>query len=871
MSSGGRLMYAVSRAIVALASLLVPRWRRSCWRETWDGELWHGSRRSASQAVRRSTGALSHAAWLRWSECSRDGLLLDVRYGLRSLRQQPGFTVVALLVLTLGIGANTTIFSLVNGLLMRPIDGVAAPDRLVGVWRDRPGQRPDNWSYPNYLDIRHGSDAFSGAVAFSRATLTLHVDGALEPFAVQLVSRDYFEVLDVSMARGSGLAPAPGTRDVVLSYGVWQRLFGGTPVIGETLELNGVALRVAGVAAPDFRGLARVERPEAWVAVDQEVTLGLRQASSLDARGNSWLRIVAVLAPGVGLQQARAAAALTTTALREYEVNRDATVLLAPANGLAPDDAGEAGLVLGMLMTVVGLLLLIACANVANLMLARAQGRTQEYGVRLALGASRARLIRQLLVEGLLLSLGAALAGMAVAQWSAGLLMGLFDRIYEANFSVALAPDVRIVVFSFVIAVASVLAFGLAPALRAARRDAALAVATGGKPVGPRRHWAADLSVVGQIALSVVLLVVALLFARSTQAIRAIDTGMATESVLVVTPQSLDPAPEAASPPSTGWRRQLTERIGARAQVTSLAWVESVPLAGLPGRRSLWPPGTEDPVQVPYNTVGPGFFRTAGIPLLLGRDFAAGDDLDAPPVAIINEALAERFWPGEDAVGKALSPGAARLEVVGVVATTKYASLTERPTPFLYLPLEQTPQRLPSLLIRSRGAPLAIAGDVRTALAELPGHVAARTFTTMDQIVASSFGEQALFARVVGLFGLLGLVLAVAGAYGVTSFLVSRRTAEIGVRMALGARAGEIRRSIVRRAVGVALVGVLLGTALAALLTPLLAGLAPAVAPTDLTTFVVAGLSLLVAVALAGWLPARRASRVDPVTALRHE
>jgi len=409
------LLYFISKAIVAVASPLVPRWRRREWRETWHGELWHGGAERNAAVVRRSTGAVSHAAWLRISDWSGDGLLQDVRYGVRSLRNQPGFTAVALLVLTLGIGANTTIFSVVNGLLVRPIGGVEDPAQLVGVWRAREGQPPDNWSYPNYLDIRTATEAFSGAAVFARATLTLRQGDSLERLPVQVVSRDYFEVLKVTMLRGSGLDSGAATPDIVLSYGAWQRRFGGRALVGDTIEMNGVPLRVAGIAAPEFLGLARAERPEAWVGADLEVVLGLRPQATLDARGNSWLRMVARLEPGVSMQQARASAVLTTELLGEHGVNRGASLLLAPANGFAPDDADEAGLVLGMLMAVTGLVLLIACANVANLLLARGRTRSHEYGIRIAVGASRGRLVRQHLVESLILSLGAAATGALIA------------------------------------------------------------------------------------------------------------------------------------------------------------------------------------------------------------------------------------------------------------------------------------------------------------------------------------------------------------------------------------------------------------------------------------------------------------------------
>jgi predicted permease len=868
-----RVRRFVSRSIIAAASILVPRWRRRVWRETWEGEVCHSSLDHSRELVRRSTGAVSHAAWLRLTELSSDGLLQDVRYGLRSLRNQPGFTAIALLVLTLGIGANTTIFSLVNGLLVRPLGGIESPEQLVGVWRERPGQRPDNWSYPNYLDIKTGTGAFEGSVAYADVTLTLRAGEEFDTVPAQMVSRDYFEVLGVNMVRGVGLAAPAGTPDVVISHGAWQRRFGGDDVVGRTIELNGVPLRVAGVSAASFLGLSRTERPEAWVAVDLEVPLGVRARTTLGTRGNSWLRVVARRKPGASMEQARAAAALTTENLRQHAVNREVTVLLAPANGFAPDDAGEAGLVLGTLMSLVGLVLLLACANVANLLLARGRARAHEYGVRLALGASRGRLVRQMLVESLLLSIGAAIAGLIVARWSAGLMVQLFESVYDARFAVVIAPDARVILFSLVAATGCVLAFGLAPAIRASRQGTTRAIHAGATTRGRQGRFATNAILISQVALSLVVLVAAVLFARSLQATRSIDSGMTTENLLVITPQSFDPPSQPASLPGIGWRQELYDRIEAMPAVDSLAWTQAIPLTGEIGRTSVSKAseGTANNVQVARGSVSPGYFHTTGISLLAGRDFAPSDSAEAAPVTIVNDTLAGLLWPDENAVGRTLYVGGNPHRVVGVATTTKHVTLTEGPRPFFYLPLAQHPVQRPSLIVRSSTDPASMGDAMRATLAELSGSVAARRLTTMDTVVAESFGEQVLLARVIGLFGVLALTLALAGAYGVTSYLVNQRTGEIGIRMALGARSGEVMTTVVRGTVLRAAAGVVLGTGLAAAATPALASLVPGVAPTDPLTFALAAASLLAAVAVAGFLPARRASRVDPVTALRHE
>ena len=625
------LMNWLARRIIALASPIVPRWRRRAWRETWDAELYH--RKENTPVVRRSTGAISHAAWLRVRDWSQDGILQDVRYGIRSLAKQPGFTAVALLVLTLAIGANTTIFSLANGMLLRPLGGVESPQELVGVWRAREGQSPDVWSYPNYEDIRASTAAFSGAVTFATRSLTLRQDATLQTIPVQMVSRDFFEVLGVDMTRGHGLDADPQTANAVLSHSVWQRRFGGRPMIGETVELHGLPLQVVGIAAPGFLGLDRARLPEMWLPLDLEMMLGIREEPSLGERGWSWLRMVARLAPDTTLQQARAAAAITTDVLKEHAVNRDVSIML-------------------------------------------------------------------------------------VAHWS-----------------------------------------------------------------------------------------------------------------------------------------------------------EYVPLGGGMGRRTIWvAPGDVDSNMNLGNTaVSPGYFRTVGIPLLRGRDFADSDALDSGAVMIVNEALAEHVWPGEQAVGNHLYLGSTPTEVVGVAATSKYFALTESPQPYFYTPLTQANGTRRTLLIRTTGAPAELIPQVRSEIVELPGTIAARRLATLPDIIASTYGSQGVFAKVIGMFGFLALVLAVVGAYGVTSYLVTRRTVEIGIRVAPGAQAGSVMRTVMRQTATLGVLGVALGVVLARAATPALAGLIEGVDPTDAPTFLFVAATLLASVALAGLIPARRAARVDPLIALRRE
>lgn len=874
------MVYLFTRLVVALASPLVPHRRRDEWRETWNGELWHGGARKGGKAVRRSAGAVSHAWWLRRRDWSRDGLLQDARYGWRSLIKQPGFTVMALLALTLGIGANSAIFSVVNGLLLRPLDGVEQPDRLVGVWRARDRGGLDNWSYPNYQDIRAETAIFAGAVAWDATALTLREGAALERIPVQLVTRDFFELLGVPMAQGTGLDTGARSPIAVLGYRAWQRRFGGRAMVGETIELNGLSLRVAGIAGRDFLGLDRSATAEIFVPLDLEQALDLRGAPRLAERGTSWLLVVARLAPGVSLEQARAAAAITSERLRELPHNADMRLQLGPATGLNPEDAGEAGRVLAMLMAVVTLLLVIACANVANLLLARARTRTHEYGVRLALGASRARLVRQLLIESLLLSLVAAALGMVVAVWSAGLLMTLLESVYGTSFSVVLAPDWRVVGFSSAVAAASVAVFALVPAWHAAHGAASPLLATGRTTAGKRRRLLADGLVIGQVALSVVVLIIAGLFVRSLQIAGRIDAGLDVDRLVTLTPLALDETSSEASLAPGSWRARLAERVRGMAAVESVAWADSIPLGSIVTRRGILtaPNDLDTRREVRARPVSPDYFRTTGIPLRAGREFDAADTAGGPPVLIVNELLAEELWPGETALGRYLYFGDQAAEVVGVVAAARFASIAETPAPVFYLPLAQataaTTGTAPALLVRTAagsGDPATLVAPLRDLLAGVPGNVVARQLATMEQVVAANYGAQRAFARVVGLFGVIALALAIAGAYGVTSYLVSQRANEIGIRMALGARTGTVVGGVLRRCALLGAAGVAVGGALAWLATPSIGSLIVGVAPSDPITFLLVAAALLIAVTLAGVVPARRAARVDPLNALRQE
>ena len=815
-------------------------------------------------------------------------LLKDLRYGARALARRPGFALVAVLTLALGIGANTSIFSGVNAILLRPLPGVSDPEGLARVYpTDAGGRLSGTVSYADFREYAAAAKSFESLAAFGGAGLTLRGEGGGrgEHVAAQLVSGNYYTTLGVRAERGRLFdAPedeggAPGAV-VVLGHRFWVRRFGADPsVVGRQIVLNERAFTVVGVAPKEFQGTSLPKSPALWVPVRAAAAAGIRAAELSNEKSN-WLQLFGRVRAGAGHEQARAELeAMLARRAESYpeEFRAGLRMELAPARGfnIAPRKRGTVSALAGVALGVVGLVLLIACANIANLMLARGVERRKEIAVRLALGASRWRVVRQLLAESLLLSLAGGAAASLLTLWTSDLLAQLVRMLPEDTSGLDFTPDARVFGFAFGLSLLTGVAFGLAPALQSSRPDLLPALKDERAPGGRRRRLSLrGAFVVAQVAGSLVLLVGAGLFLRSLREAATVETGFETKAVLL-SHLYLDPS-RYGEARGREFYRQAVERAAALPGVRSAALASSVPLGGGGMRATLLIEGAEPQpyagVEVDRAYVGARYFETMGVTLLRGRGFVEADAQGAPPVAVINETVARRAFGERDPVGLHVRADSAGppVEIVGVVADSKYRSLGEERVPFLYLPLAQGYSPAATLLVRTEGDPAAVAGAVRGAVESLDAEALAGQATMGEHLAAALVPSQAA-AGLFGVFGLLALALAACGVYGVTAYAVSRRTHEIGVRMALGARAPDVLRLVLLEGMWPVAVGLAAGLLLALAATRVVQGALYGVSATDPATF--AGVTLLLAGAalLACLLPARRATKVDPMVALRYE
>jgi putative ABC transport system permease protein len=814
-------------------------------------------------------------------------VLQDIRYGLRALARSPGFTTVAALSLALGIGANTAIFSIVNAVLLRPLP-VQDPARLVSVFLNdqrNPGNLP--FSDLNFRDIRDQNQVFEAMAAYTFAQVNRAAGTESEQVGTQVVTANYFSVLGVQPALGRAFLPDEDRRAVpvaVLSHGFWERSLGSDPaIVGKTITLNRTPFTVVGVTPKGFTGTTLGNGPAAWVpmAVHDVVQPGF---TWYNERRGLFLFTLGRLKPGVSVEQAGAnMRAIFSDLERAYPVENKGRS--AGAVGLVDarlNPNGQAGAPVvqlsAILMSVVGIVLLIACANVANLLLARATKRRREIAIRLALGARRSRLVRQLLTESVLLAtLGAAL-GILIAYWS-------IHAVASARLPLplpvgeALALDGRVLAFTAILAVVTGLLFGIAPAVQASRPDVVPVLKNESVPSGAGRRGILSMLnlrqalVVVQVALSLVALVAAGLFLRSLRGVQQIDTGFQTRGVLVMT---VNLGREGYTPERGQlFYQQVVERIGGLPGVRGAAVAQNPPLAG--GLlRTVLPEGTDtstrDRILVQVNPVSTGYFNAIGIPLVAGRDFAPTDTAGTPLVAIVNQTMASRFWPGDDAIGKRFKffGDDDFTTIVGIARTAKYNGVAEQPIPFAYYPLRQVYSPAGTLHVRGDGDAAGLASAVRRQVQEIDPTIAVFNIRTLEEQVSLSLGPLRVNVIMLGIFGVLALVLASIGLYGVASYAVSQRTREIGVRMALGAKPSAVLRLVLGHGVLLVGCGLVAGLAIALALTwAVPAGLLPNVSVRDPLTF--AGTSLLLAtVALvASYIPARRATRIDPLLALR--
>jgi predicted permease len=828
----------------------------------------------------------------------------DIRYGLRILRASPGFAAVAVLSLALGIGANTSIFSVVNAALLRPLP-VTEPERLVFVFN---GSTTNPWStssYPDYLDYKDKSDVFTDLLAYSEITMSARVEDQTDLISGSIVSGNFFELLGVRAVVGRTFTPeedkTPNTDPVaVISHNLWQQRFGGDQhIIGRQLALNGHGFTIIGVTPIGFNGPDVLENNDIYVPAMMQTLVrpprggysGDLNPDLLSKRGSRWMKMIGRLKPGVAFEQAQASVSTIAAGLEQAypETNRNRTATLFPVSKIDPLGYPQLLSVAGLLMAVTAIVLLIACANVANLLLARASARRREIAVRLAIGASRPRLIRQLLTESLLISIAGGVAGLLLALWTIDVLKSATPSAGIFSFTLDYHLDARVLAFTFVLSLGTGAIFGLAPALQASRPDLVPALKDEASAAiqGRRRFNLRNVLVVAQVALSLVLLIGAGLFLRSLNNAQTIDPGFNADRILDA--QLNINLLRYTKTQGQQFYSQVIERIEALPGVESASLARIVPMSGggrtsgflIQGRpapdsvdRSEGTGLPDNSYTVNVNVVALKYFSTMGISLQRGRDFTAQDNENAPLAVIINEAFARRYFAEENPLGQRVSFRGANgpwSDVVGVVRDSKYRTLGENPRPSTYVPLAQNHETGMTLHVRTSGNPVSLAGSVRREVQALDPNLAVTSIQSLSDVVAASLFAARMGAVLLAIFGFLALLLAAIGLYGVMSYAVSRRTREIGIRMALGARKGNVLRLVLREGLTLVSAGVATGLIVAAAATRLLASFLYGVSPLDATTFAAIPLMLALVALLASYLPARRAARVDPIIALRYE
>jgi len=817
-----------------------------------------------------------------------NALWQDLRYAGRTLAKNPGFTVVAVMILALGVGANTAIFGWVRELILSPLPGVARAGRIVAVETLTPAKTRIDSSFADYEDLAAQSRSFDGLIAFQDRHVTLsEKDGARRLYAL-FVSGNYFDVLGVRTVLGRTFRPeearVPGGAPVaVVGYGFWGSHFAFDPhVLGQTVRINDQDLTVVGIAAPEFKGTMNGMNMEVYIPLAMTARIGGEvggdRARLAGNRTNRWLHLMGRLRNGVSLAAAQAEA--DTIASRLAQTYPDSNRGLGFAVERVPDASFGASAALGRvivaLFAAVGIVLLIACGNVANLLLVRATERRREIAVRLALGATRARLVRQLVAESVLLSLAGAVAGFLLVPYVNALFSGLLPHGQPLPIDLEPPLDLRLFAFGLALALATGVLFGLVPAWGASRGNLETDLKEGalGASAGRSRQRVRRSLVVAQLSLSLLLLTAAGLFLRSLERAAQIDPGFDRGNVVVAGfdfPASLD------STHSVPFYRELLDRVRAMPGVVAASYGNHVPLwlegfdwedVRVPG----YVPGPDENMKIFVTLTWPGYFSVMRIPLDGGRDFTEHDAAGSAPVAIVNEAFAARYFGGKPAAGARIHIQGRDTLVVGVARTAKYRSLTEEPRPMVYLPQLQTLPSGTALHVRLAAgvAPGATLEQLRREVRAVDPRVAL-VAGRLDELYGVAVLPQVLGARLLGALGLVALLIASIGIYGLIAYSVSTRRREIGIRMAIGARPAEVRRMVLREGTLLTAAGLAVGTAGALILTRLLRSVLIDVRPDDPLSLAAALLLLSAAALLASWLPARRAARVNPVEALRCE
>ncbi|MDQ3417418.1 MAG: ABC transporter permease [Acidobacteriota bacterium] len=814
-----------------------------------------------------------------------DTWLQDARFALRLLRKSPLFTVIAALSLAIGIGANATIFSAASAMLLRPMPGLANPERLVDVGRVTRGEGFDSVSYPNYADLRDRTTSFSGLYAYELepTPMSLGADGGAERVYGVVVTANYFSVLGTPAHLGRMLGPADdgamGANAVaVISHQLWERRFGSdSTIVGRTISINGFPFTVVGVAARGFQGTTVLEG-DMWLPMSMLTqAMPSRGASLFTSRRSTWLFMGARLEDGVSVEQANAELAAVSKALElEYPDSNKALGFRAAPQAVVPGVTGMIAGFLGLLMGIVTLLLLIACVNLAGMQLARGAARTREMAVRVAIGAGPGRIARQLLTETAILFVLGGIAGLLLSRWLTALLLTVLPQL-PVPLAVDLSVDWRVVAFTAAMSAIAAALCGLAPALQARRTSLVPSLKGDADHSGGSRLRLRSVFVVGQVTLSLVLVIAAGLFMRTLAQAADAPTGFNHQNVDVV---SMDLS-LARYNAETGriFARELLTQTRALPGVQAASIAVDLPLdGGRMGFGSIQVPGSpaanqRGDIDADWNVVEPGLFRTLGQQLLRGRDFTEQDTEAALPVAIVNEAFARTVWPNADPIGQQFvsdrGESTIRVTVVGVASDARLMSISEPAEPYVYVPLAQRYISRVNLLVKTSG-PSAIPA-LRSTIRAMNSNLPVTEAMPLGEITALGLIPQRIAGAVAGALGVVGLLLAAIGIFGVTAYAVTRRTREIGIRVALGADHQNVMRLLLRQGLMLTGIGLILGLGLAAIGAQLIQGLLYGVNGVDPLTFGTACALFAIVSLIATYIPARRALRVDPMVALRNE
>ena len=825
-----------------------------------------------------------------------DSLFHDLRYAFRSLRRAPGFAIIAIITLGLGIAVNTTVFSVINGILLRPLP-VPHPEQITVLGLQQNGDSTfQSFSYPDYQDItRDTSGVFSDVFGYNVTLSALNADNRGDHCIFSRVTGNYFSALGVKPAVGRLILPTEGQTPgadpiVVLGYNFWKKRFGGDPsVVGKHVLVDGHAATIVGVTEKSFHGVYAIMDMDGYYPLSapfgdsDDAVKNVRDVYT--QRENRRLSLLGRLKPGVSLQQARASLNVVAQRLAQDfpTVDKDIAIRVFPEKLARPEPDPDNTLPRAAIAfsALAALVLLVACFNIANVLLVRATAREREMGVRAALGAGRGRLIRQHLTESLLLSFLGAIAGVILATWCAGFLSTL-SLGTDLPIRFDLYPDLHVYLFALGAVIVTAVVVGLVPALRVARADVNSLLREGGRSAsdGRKRHIVRNILVGAQLAGSMLLLIVAGLFTRSLSKAEQINMGFNPDHVLDL---SVDVNQlNYSETQGRAFFTQVDDRIAALPGVVSVAQSFTIPFGVVSADAAVTLPGHElpagqQPPKIMRNLVTPKYFDTLQIPFVSGRTFTDSDDEKAPRVAVINESMAKQFWPNQSALGQHFNDGEQNhsdVEVIGVVRDSLYKDVSdEHKTPFFYMSLAQEYLPMRTIQVRTSVPPESLATQVETQVRELAPGLPVSQVQSMKQSLqgVNGFFFFRFGAQLTGAMGLLGLVLAVVGVFSMVSYAAAQRTHEIGIRMALGAEPRDILKMVMRQSAIVVGAGLLVGLAIAFVGTSAIANFIVGIKPTDPATFITVALGLTFVALVACWIPARRATRVSPLIALRHD